>query len=193
MLDNIKKWHVILASNSPRRKDLLKGLGIPFEIRVLKNIDESYPSHLKGAEIPLYISEKKAETYLSSLKKDELLITADTIVSLDGNALGKPETAEEAVKMLKELSGRTHDVFTGVCVSTQTQKRSFVSETKVRFAPLAEDEIEFYVEHFHPLDKAGAYGIQEWIGFAGVEAIEGSYFNVMGLPIQRLYTLLKEF
>ena len=122
-----------------------------------------------------------------------MLITADTIVSLDGNALGKPETAEEAVKMLKELSGRTHDVFTGVCVSTQTQKRSFVSETKVRFAPLAEDEIEFYVEHFHPLDKAGAYGIQEWIGFAGVEAIEGSSFNVMGLPIQRLCTLLKEF
>lgn len=193
MLENIQKWHVILASNSPRRKELLGGLGIPFEVRVLKDIDESYPSHLKGAEIPLFISKKKAEAYLSTLHDDELLITADTIVSLDGEALGKPADAEEAVRMLQMLSGRVHDVMTGVCVTTRSKERSFVSETKVRFATLTAEEIQFYVDHYAPLDKAGAYGIQEWIGFAGVEAIEGSYFNVMGLPIQRLYTLLKDF
>lgn len=186
-----KEYKIVLASNSPRRKELLAGLGIEFEVRTIKGIDESYPDTLKGEEIPIYICNKKSQAYLASLSADELLITADTIVYLDGKVLGKPTSAEDAKRMLRELSGRVHEVITGVSVTTKEKHIAFAATSQVSFANLSDEEIDFYVEHYHPLDKAGAYGIQEWIGFIGVNGLNGSYFNVMGLPIQRLYEVLK--
>lgn len=191
MLDNLKEYHIILASNSPRRRELLAGLGLDFEVRTLPGIDESYPDSLEGSHIPLYIARKKAETYRTYLHKDELMITADTIVWLDRRVLGKPRDEAEAVQMLRDMSGRTHEVYTGVCLTTSARQRSFTVGTRVRFAQLSDEEIQYYISHFHPLDKAGAYGVQEWIGYVGVEYIEGSYYNVMGLPMQRLYQELK--
>ncbi|MCL1615820.1 Maf-like protein [Bacteroides sp. ET71] len=191
MLDNLKEYHIILASNSPRRRELLAGLGLDFEVRTLPGIDESYPDSLEGSHIPLYIARKKAEAYRTYLHKDELMITADTIVWLDRRVLGKPRDEAEAVQMLRDMSGRTHEVYTGVCLTTSARQRSFTVGTRVRFAQLSDEEIQYYVSHFHPLDKAGAYGVQEWIGYVGVEYIEGSYYNVMGLPMQRLYQELK--
>lgn len=191
MLDNLKEYHIILASNSPRRRELLAGLGLDFEVRTLPGIDESYPDSLEGSHIPLYIARKKAEAYRPLLHEDELMITADTIVWLDRHVLGKPRDEAEAVQMLRDMSGRTHEVYTGVCLTTSARQRSFIVGTQVRFARLSEEEIHYYVSHFHPLDKAGAYGVQEWIGYVGVEYIEGSYYNVMGLPMQRLYQELK--
>lgn len=185
-------YQIILASNSPRRKELLSGLGLNYEVRTLPGIDESYPDTLQGEEIPVYISSKKASAYLDTLKDDELLITADTIVWLDGRVLGKPADEKEACQMLRDLSGKTHQVITGVTLATTTFQKSFASVSQVTFAPLSEEEISYYVNHYHPMDKAGSYGVQEWIGFIGVERIEGSYFNVMGLPVQRLYRELKE-
>jgi len=180
-------YHIILASNSPRRKELLGGLGLDYEVRTLPGIDESYPDTLQGEDIPVYISSKKASAYLDSLKNNELLITADTIVWLDGRVLGKPSDEEEACQMLRDLSGKTHQVITGVTLATTAFQKSFASVSQVTFASLTEKEIKYYVNHYHPMDKAGSYGVQEWIGFIGVERIEGSYFNVMGLPVQRLY------
>ena len=191
MLDNLKEYHIILASNSPRRRELLAGLGLDFEVRTLPGIDESYPDSLEGSHIPLYIARKKAEAYRTYLHKDELMITADTIVWLDRRVLGKPRDEAEAVQMLRDMSGRTHEVYTGVCLTTSARQRSFTVGTRVRFAQLSDEEIQYYVSHFHPLDKAGAYGVQEWIGYVGIEYIEGSYYNVMGLPMQRLYQELK--
>lgn len=191
MLDNLKEYHIILASNSPRRRELLAGLGLDFEVRTLPGIDESYPDSLEGSHIPLYIARKKAEAYRTYLHKDELMITADTIVWLDRRVLGKPRDEAEAVQMLRDMSGRTHEVYTGVCLTTSARQRSFTVGTRVRFAQLSDEEIQYYISHFHPLDKAGAYGVQEWIGYVGVEYIEGSYYNVMGLPMQRLYQELK--
>ena len=191
MLDNLKEYHIILASNSPRRRELLAGLGLDFEVRTLPGIDESYPDSLEGSHIPLYIARMKAEAYRTYLHKDELMITADTIVWLDRRVLGKPRDEAEAVQMLRDMSGRTHEVYTGVCLTTSARQRSFTVGTRVRFAQLSDEEIQYYVSHFHPLDKAGAYGVQEWIGYVGVEYIEGSYYNVMGLPMQRLYQELK--
>ena len=185
-------YQIILASNSPRRKELLSGLGLNYEVRTLPGIDESYPDTLQGEEIPVYISSKKASAYLDTLKDDELLITADTIVWLDGRVLGKPADEKEACQMLRNLSGKTHQVITGVTLATTTFQKSFASVSQVTFASLTEEEISYYVNHYHPMDKAGSYGVQEWIGFIGVERIEGSYFNVMGLPVQRLYRELKE-
>ena len=185
-------YHIILASNSPRRRELLSGLGLDYEVRTLPGIDESYPDTLQGEEIPVYISSKKASAYLDALKDNELLITADTIVWLDGRVLGKPADEDEARQMLRDLSGKTHQVITGVTLATTTFQKSFASVSQVTFASLTEEEISYYVTHYHPMDKAGSYGVQEWIGFIGVERIEGSYFNVMGLPVQRLYTELKE-
>lgn len=185
-------YHIILASNSPRRRELLSGLGLDYEVRTLPGIDESYPSTLQGEEIPVYISSKKASAYLDALKENELLITADTIVWLDGRVLGKPSDEEEARQMLHDLSGKTHQVITGVTLATTSFQKSFASVSQVTFATLTEEEINYYVTHYHPMDKAGSYGVQEWIGFIGVERIEGSYFNVMGLPVQRLYRELKE-
>lgn len=187
MLDNLKKYKVILASNSPRRKELLAGLGVQYEVRTLSDVNESYPDILRGEEIPLYISKEKADAYRSVLQPGELMITADTIVWLKDKVLGKPADREEALEMLRNLSGCIHDVFTGVCLTTTSWQRSFVARTEVRFSTLSEDEIAFYVDKYHPMDKAGAYGVQEWIGFIGVESIAGSYYNVMGLPVQKLY------
>lgn len=184
---------IILASNSPRRRELLAGLGYTYEVRVLSGIDESYPENLQGSEVASYISRAKAEAYRATMASDELIITADTIVCLDDKVLGKPSDEAEAMAMLRSLSGRTHQVYTGVTIVTGEASSTFVSRSDVTFAELTEEEIKHYVAHYRPMDKAGAYGIQEWIGYVGVERIEGSYFNVMGLPVQRLYTELKKY
>ncbi|MCH5176272.1 MAG: septum formation protein Maf [Prevotellaceae bacterium] len=186
-------YKIILASNSPRRKELLGGLGIDFEVRTLQGIDESYPSTLKGEDIPMHISAKKAEEYRATMADNEMIITADTIVYDNGEVLGKPKDREDAVRMLRQLSGHAHEVITGVSILTKSHAVQFASTSKVYFAALTDEEIYHYVDTFRPFDKAGAYGIQEWIGFVAVTRIEGSYFNVMGLPIQRLYTELKAF
>lgn len=191
MLDNLKKYKVILASNSPRRKELLAGLGVDYEVRTLPDVDESYPDTLQGGDIPLYIAREKAAAYRGLMQPDELMITADTIVWLEGRVLGKPRDRDDALQMLRSLSGCTHEVYTGVCLTTTGWQRSFSAQTEVRFARLTEEEIAWYVDRYCPLDKAGAYGVQEWIGFVGVEYISGSYFNIMGLPVQRLYRELK--
>ncbi len=205
-------YKIVLASNSPRRKELLAGLGFDYEVRTLQGLDESYPEGLSMEEIPQYISRKKAAAY--TLNPDELLITADTIVYLDGEVLGKPADEAEAKQMLRKLSGKTHQVVTGVTLKTPLNlplkgrlaeqdslpsregrggsSISFASVSQVTFAQLSEAEIDHYVTHYRPLDKAGAYGIQEWIGYIGVTRIEGSYFNVMGLPVQRLYSEMKK-
>ena len=185
------KYNIILASNSPRRRELLAGLDVDYEVRVLKDIDETYPDNLPVADIPTYISREKAAAY--TIADNELLLTADTVVVLGNEVLGKPADDADAKRMLRELSGKTHQVITGVCLTTTKMQHSFSVTTDVTFKELTDDEIDYYVTNYHPLDKAGAYGIQEWIGFIGVERIEGSYFNVMGLPVQRLYTELKKF
>ena len=187
MLDNLEKYKVILASGSPRRRELMAGLGVNYEVRILPDVDESYPDTLQGEKIPLYIAKEKADAYIPMMQPDELIITADTIVWLDGKVLGKPRDREDALQMLRTMSGRTHEVFTGVCITTTDWQRSFTAQTEVRFATLSEDEIIYYVDNFKPMDKAGAYGVQEWIGFIGVENISGSYYNIMGLPVQKLY------
>ena len=187
MLDNLEKYKVILASGSPRRRELMAGLGVNYEVRILPDVDESYPDTLQGEEIPLYIAKEKADAYIPMMQPDELIITADTIVWLDGKVLGKPRDREDALQMLRTMSGRTHKVFTGGCITTTDWQRSFTAQTEVRFATLSEDEIIYYVDNFKPMDKAGAYGVQEWIGFIGVENISGSYYNIMGLPVQKLY------
>ncbi|MBQ0060675.1 MAG: septum formation protein Maf [Bacteroidales bacterium] len=192
MLNNLKKYNVILASNSPRRRELLGGLGIEYQVMTIPGIDESYPESLRGEEIPIHISQKKAEAYLQQMQDNDLIITADTIVYQDGMVLGKPADEAEAIKMLQLLSGHTHQVITGVSVVTKQKVKSFAVTTQVTFASLTDEEIHYYVQHYRPYDKAGSYGIQEWIGFIGVTGIEGSYFNVMGLPVQRLYTELKQ-
>lgn len=193
MLSHLNKYHIILASASPRRRELLSGLGIDFEVRTLAGIDESYPEHLQGEAIAAYISKAKAEAYRPTLASNDLVITADTIVSIDGQVLGKPANEVDARRMLQLLSGRTHEVVTGVTLMSQSQQQTFTATTSVAFAPLTEAEITHYVTHYRPLDKAGAYGIQEWIGMIAVESIQGSYFNVMGLPVQRLYKALRDW
>ncbi|MBE6275840.1 MAG: septum formation protein Maf [Bacteroides sp.] len=192
MLENLDKYKVVLASNSPRRRELLSGLGVKYEVKVLPDVDESYPDGMEGMEIPRYIACKKADAYRSFIQANELVITADTIVWLEGKVMGKPAGEEEARLMLHALSGRTHQVITGVCLTTSDIQRSFSTVTDVTFATLTDEEIDYYVRTYLPMDKAGSYGIQEWIGFIGVEGISGSYFNVMGLPIQRLYTELRK-
>lgn len=192
MLENLKKYNVILASNSPRRKELLSGLGIEYSIKVLSGIEELYPNSLKKEDIPVYISREKASAYLSRMSENDLIITADTIVWVDGKVLGKPRNEDEARFMLQELSGRTHEVITGVSLTTKSFQHSFSAVSEVKFARLTNEEIDYYIVNYHPMDKAGAYGIQEWIGFVGVENIKGSFFNIMGLPIQKLYNELKK-
>lgn len=187
----VRGMRIVLASLSPRRRELLEGLDIPFELRVMEGIDESYPEGLSMTEIPEYISRRKAEAY--SLAEDELLITADTIVYLDGVVLGKPADVAEAKRMLADLSGRTHHVVTGVTLRSLRRSHTFSSVTEVTFDTLSPEQIDYYVERYRPLDKAGAYGIQEWIGYTAVTQIRGSYFNVMGLPVQRLSVELKKF
>ena len=186
-------YKIILASNSPRRRELMAGVGLDFTVKVINGIDESWPHDLKGEEIPLFISREKAAPYKSLIGPDELVITADTIVSVDGEVLGKPTDKADAVRMLRLISGRWHEVITGVTLMTSEREHSFAVTTKVKFCNLIDDEINRYVESGLPMDKAGAYGIQEWIGYVGVEAIEGSYFNVVGLPVQKLYRELINF
>lgn len=216
---------IILASNSPRRKELLQGLGIPFDVFVLQGIDESYPADLPAGQVAEYISRKKAQAYLAHCKADKpyydissdkatpyilpfigeecpsgqggcLILTADTVVVCGGDILGKPHSEEEAVGMLRKLSGKTHQVYTGYCLTPlygdESQQRSGTVCTDVTFKALSDEEITHYVTTFKPLDKAGAYGIQEWIGYIGITGIRGSYYNVMGLPVQRIYEELKK-
>ena len=183
---------LILSSNSPRRKELLAGLDIPFEVRVIKGIDESFPNDLPTDEIAEFVSKKKAAAY--AVAEDEIVITADTIVVLDGEVLGKPRDLDDATAMLRHLSGRTHRVITGVTLKNQVKQTSFSVVSEVTFKSLSDDEISYYVHRYQPLDKAGAYGIQEWIGYVGVTSLSGSYFNVVGFPVQRIYEVLrKEF
>ena len=192
MLSNLNNYHIILASQSPRRQELLKGLNIPFEVKVI-DVEETYPKQLVGVDIPMFLAEKKADAFAEQMTDNTLLITADTIVWHEGRVFGKPKDKAEASKMLKSLSGKTHQVITGVCISTKTKRRVFHAISEVRFARFTPDEIDYYLSNFQPYDKAGSYGVQEWIGFIGVEHIDGSYFNVMGLPVQRLYTELKRW
>lgn len=189
----VTPYHIILASNSPRRKELLAGLDLEFEVRVLQDIDESYPNDLPTQKIAEFISKKKADAYLTTIADNELVITADTVVILGGEVMGKPHDEADAKRMLGELSGQTHQVATGVTLSTKERQISFSVVTDVTFKPLSADEIDYYVQTYHPMDKAGSYGIQEWIGYIGVTALKGSYFNVMGLPVQRIYEALKNF
>jgi len=193
MLENLNQYDVILASNSPRRKELLQRLGLKFRVRCLFGLDESFPDALEGEAIADFIAKKKAEAYRPSMSAKELIITADTLVFCQGEVLGKPANTEKAFEMLHKLSGQTHQVVTGVSVLTAKRFETFTTTTDVKFAQLTEEEISFYINNYLPYDKAGAYGIQEWIGMVAVERIDGSYFNVMGLPIQRLYALLKTF
>ena len=178
---------LILASNSPRRKELLAGLDIDFEVNVLQGIDESYPDDLPADDVALYISKAKAAAYRNIISDDQLVITADTVVVLHDRVLGKPANREEAMDMLRALGGQTHRVVTGVCLTALHEQRSFSVTSEVTFKVLTEAEIEYYVDVYQPYDKAGAYGIQEWIGYVGVTGLSGSYFNVMGLPVQRIY------
>ena len=191
MLDNLKKYQIILASNSPRRKELMSGLGVDYVVKTLPDVDESYPDSLQGGDIPEFIACKKAGAYRSILQPGELLITADTIVWLDGKVLGKPQGREGAVEMLRTLSGKKHQVFTGVCLTTTEWQKSFTAASDVLFDELSDEEIAYYVDRYQPMDKAGAYGVQEWIGYIGVHSISGSFYNIMGLPIQKLYKVLK--
>lgn len=185
-------YNYILASKSPRRQELLLSLGIEFRV-VTKEVDEHYPNHLTKEEIPIFLAELKAKSILSDLKDNDLLITADTIVWHDNTVLGKPKDKGEAIGMLKKLSGCEHMVISGVCLSSTKKQRSFNSISKVRFKVLSEGEIDYYVSNYRPYDKAGGYGIQEWIGFVGITGIEGSFYNVMGLPVQQLYEGIMAF
>lgn len=189
-MHSIKNYKLILASASPRRQQLMKDAGFTFEVR-LKNVEEKYPQELHLENVPEYLSKVKASAFREELKADEVLITADTVVCIHDRILGKPADRKEAISMLQELSGNRHLVVTGVSVTTRTEQLSFSSRTDVFFKHLSNEEIEFYVDMYKPFDKAGAYGIQEWIGYIGIERIEGSFYNVMGLPVQKLYETLR--
>ena len=193
VLNCLKKYKVVLGSNSPRRRELLAGLDINFEVQTIAGIDESYPETLEVKEIPVYLAKKKAEAYLSTMPEEELLITADTIVWTFDQILGKPKDREEAIEMLRKLSGQVHEVITGVCLTTKEKMVSFAATSSVHFAELEEEEIIYYVDNYRPFDKAGSYGIQEWIGYVAVESINGSFYNVMVLPVRLLNQHLKNF
>ena len=190
---SFKDYHIILASNSPRRKELLRGLDIAFDVRVQSDIAEDYPADTAPADVAAYISREKANAYKDTIAENELIITADTVVIVGNEILGKPHDDAEAKDMLHKISGRKHQVVTGVCLTTTEKQRCFSVSTDVTFKNLKEEEIDYYIETYSPLDKAGAYGIQEWIGYIGVTALEGSYFNVMGLPVQRIWEELNRF
>ena len=190
--DSLNKYRIILASRSPRRQHLLRELGLNFDI-VIKDYKETYPEDIDGDEIARFIAHEKAILFRNEISDNEIVITADTIVWCKGRVLGKPLNSEDAIRMLKEISGDTHEVITGVCLYSSSKEKTFSASTKVTFESLSEEEIRYYVEKFKPLDKAGAYGIQEWIGIIGCSHIEGSYFNVVGLPVQRLYRELQDF
>ena len=183
--EKLKHKNIILASGSPRRQELFKELGLDFSIQA-KAVEEIYPSTLKAAEITNYLAELKAAAF-TELSENDIIITSDTIVWLNDKAIEKPTNKQHAIEMLQEISGKCHEVITSICIKTITSQKVFYDVTKVCFKPLSMEEINFYVENYQPFDKAGAYGIQEWIGFIGVSKIEGSYFNVMGLPVHKLY------
>ncbi len=190
MFENLEKYHIILASNSPRRRELLGGLGINYEVKVLPDIEENYPAELPVAQIAEYIAREKADAYRQLMAANDLIITADTIVVVGEEVMGKPVDAADAQRMLHKLSGRAHQVITGVCLTTIDKQRVFSVTTDVTFKSLSDEEIDYYIRTYRPFDKAGAYGIQEWIGYVGVTGLNGSYFNVMGLPVQRIYNEL---
>lgn len=193
MFENLEKYHIILASNSPRRRELLGGLGISFEVKVLPDIEENYPEGLSVAQIAEYIAKEKADAYRKMMAPNDLIITADTIVVADDEVMGKPVDAVDAQRMLRKLSGKAHQVITGVCLMTTERQCVFSVTTDVTFKQLTDEEIDYYIKTYRPFDKAGAYGIQEWIGYVGVTGLNGSYFNVMGLPVQRIYQELAAF
>lgn len=184
---------LLLASKSPRRRELLKLLDLPFEIVDIKNVKETYPEDLIPDKVPEFLSRLKASAYMDNLKNEDILITADTVVILDNEIIGKPIDLADAKTMLGKLSGRTHKVITGVSITSPAKSKTFSSHTDVTFRKLSPEEIDYYVEKYRPLDKAGAYGIQEWIGAVGITGIDGSFYNVMGLPVQRLFSELKAF
>lgn len=187
-----KNYNIILASKSPRRKELLEGLNIPFEV-VIHEVDEVFPDGLPIEEIPVFLAKLKAEPFLEEIKSNSLIITADTIVWIDGVVLGKPNDYEHASAMLRQLSGKKHVVVTGVCLTSKDKQVTFSASTDVYFKNLTDSEIDYYLKNYHPYDKAGSYGVQEWIGYIAIDKIEGSYFNVMGLPVKRLYEELTKF
>ncbi len=189
--DNKALKKLILASNSPRRRELLQGLDLDFEVRVKRGVGESYPADMPAERVPEFISKEKAAAY--DIANGEILLTSDTVVILDGEIMGKPKDADAAQAMLHRLSGHTHHVVTGVCIKTNFKSESFTDVTAVTFRQFTDNEIDYYVDHYKPFDKAGAYGIQEWIGYVGVTHIEGSFYNVMGLPVERVYEELKKF
>ncbi len=190
---NLNNHHIILASQSPRRQNLMKELGVDFSVLVKEGIEENFPANLQGKDIALYLGKLKSAAYADEIEQGNIVITADTIVWVNNGLLGKPKDRDDAVRILKLLSGNKHTVYTGVCISSKDKQINFHAETDVYFRKLEQDEIEHYIDTYQPYDKAGAYGIQEWIGYIGIEKIEGSYFNVMGLPIQKLYEELRKF
>jgi len=192
VIEDINEYRLILASRSPRRQQLLRELGLTFEV-VVRDWPEKYPGHLRGKEIALYLALAKAETFQSEIKDNEIVITADTIVWCDNKVLDKPVDKKDAVRIIREISGNTHQVITGVTLLSAVKHTSFCSLTKVTFSKLSDEEINYYIDKCNPYDKAGAYGIQEWIGIAACSHIEGSYFNVMGLPVEQVYRELKKF
>ena len=191
-LSNLKNKKIILASNSPRRQELLKGLEVEFEVKV-NSVDETIPKDIQAEYVAAYLSKLKSEAFDGELAENEILITSDTVVISDGHVLGKPNSEEEAFDMLKSLSGATHSVMTAVTFRDKTRQITLEDETIVTFRFLEEEEIRHYIHRYKPMDKAGAYGIQEWIGFMGVERIEGSYYNVMGFPLHLIYAQLKKW
>ncbi|MFO7657453.1 MAG: Maf family nucleotide pyrophosphatase [Bacteroidales bacterium] len=192
-LKKINSRRIILGSQSPRRHMLLKGLGINFEVMVNENQDETYPAGLTEYEIPVYLARKKSQAFKKLPDENTILITADTIVWIDSEVLGKPVDREDASNILHKLSGNKHEVLTGVCIRSSENETAFCVKSDVYFRHLLPEEIAYYVDNYQPYDKAGAYGVQEWIGYIGIEKIDGSYFNVMGLPTQRLFLELQKF
>ena len=193
MLENLKKYNIVLASKSPRRQELMKGIGLEFSV-ITKDVDESYPSNMSVYDVAPFLSLKKAKAFNDDeLPENYMVITADTVVIVDDMILGKPKDEADARGMLGRISGKKHSVITGVTIRTSDKVKTFSVVSKVSFETLDQEEIDYYVNNFRPYDKAGAYGIQEWIGYIGVNHVEGSYFNVMGLPTQKLYKMLKTF
>ena len=192
LAEKYKNHKIVLASKSPRRQELMKGLDISFEVRTME-VDESFPPALQREEIPLFLSKLKAQAFLPEMKENEVVITADTVVWVNDHVLNKPEDRDEAIAMVNELSGNHHVVYTGVTITTKDRAVSFYDETKVYFEALTQEEIEYYIDKYQPYDKAGSYGVQEFIGYMGISKLEGSYFNVMGLPVHQVYKKLMEF
>lgn len=191
--EKLQSYRLLMASQSPRRRELIAGSGIPFTLTEKYACEEHYPATLAAEEVPAYLSRLKSEAYPTPLQPNDILLTADTVVILDGEVLGKPKDREDALRMVARLAGNRHTVVTGVTLRTSARIETFSAESDVWFRPLSEEEIAYYIDTYRPFDKAGSYGIQEWIGYVGIERIDGSFYNVMGLPIQRLYVELEKF